>query len=64
MLIYSVIREKKQRSRGSEGCTVFISEFYMLHTIPTQPVIQSPPRSGEFFSLFVQSVLENGTILF
>eukprot|EP01043_Picozoa_sp_COSAG02_P045010 COSAG02_NODE_4075_length_5828_cov_9.864200_1_plen_64_part_00 len=37
MLIYGVIREKKLRFEVIRGCTVFISEFSVLHTIPTQP---------------------------
>ena len=40
MLIYGVICEKKRRFEAiSRGCApVFITEFYMLRTIPTQAV--------------------------
>eukprot|EP01043_Picozoa_sp_COSAG02_P034004 COSAG02_NODE_2353_length_9081_cov_4.981073_4_plen_211_part_00 len=38
IMIYGVIREKKQRFEVISGVPVFISEFYLLYTIPTQPV--------------------------
>jgi hypothetical protein len=38
MLMYGVIREKKQRFEVIRGCYIFISGFYVLHTIPIQPV--------------------------
>eukprot|EP01043_Picozoa_sp_COSAG02_P023289 COSAG02_NODE_1239_length_13713_cov_37.434259_13_plen_180_part_00 len=38
MLISVVVCEKKQRLEVARGFTVFTSKFYLLHTIPTQPV--------------------------
>ena len=38
MLIFVVVCEKKQRLEVARGFTVFTSQFYLLHTIPTQPV--------------------------
>ena len=31
-------REKPRDSRRAEGCIIFISDLYLLQTIPTQPV--------------------------
>ena len=39
ILISALICEKKQRLEVARGFTVFTSQFYLLHTIPTQPVI-------------------------
>eukprot|EP01043_Picozoa_sp_COSAG02_P018692 COSAG02_NODE_879_length_16244_cov_15.397956_6_plen_62_part_00 len=38
MLISIIVCEKKQRLEVARGFTVFTSQFYLLHTIPTQPV--------------------------
>eukprot|EP01043_Picozoa_sp_COSAG02_P076229 COSAG02_NODE_16089_length_1114_cov_1.215764_1_plen_47_part_00 len=38
MLISVIVCEKKQRLEVARGFTVFTSQFYLLHTIPTQPV--------------------------
>eukprot|EP01043_Picozoa_sp_COSAG02_P030981 COSAG02_NODE_2003_length_10135_cov_9.873754_4_plen_103_part_00 len=38
ILISVLICEKKQRLEVARGFTVFTSQFYLLHTIPTQPV--------------------------
>ena len=37
MLISLSVCEKKQRLEVARGFTVFTSQFYLLHTIPTQP---------------------------
>eukprot|EP01043_Picozoa_sp_COSAG02_P015905 COSAG02_NODE_688_length_18473_cov_77.428105_6_plen_78_part_00 len=38
MVISVIVCEKKQRLEVARGFTVFTSQFYRLHTIPTQPV--------------------------
>ena len=35
---FSVIREKTQRLEAVRGCTVCISEFYLLQSIPTRQI--------------------------
>ena len=40
MLISVVVCEKKQRLEVARGFTVFTSQYYLLHPIPTQPVKQ------------------------
>eukprot|EP01043_Picozoa_sp_COSAG02_P047710 COSAG02_NODE_4602_length_5176_cov_2.578885_1_plen_53_part_10 len=42
ILISLTVCEKKQRLEVARGFTVFTSQFYRLHTIPTQPVNSNP----------------------
>ena len=46
MLISRIVCEKKQRLEVARGFTLFTSQFYLLHTIPTQPVNSFVIRSG------------------
>ena len=46
MLISLIVREKKRSdSRWPEGIAVFISEFSVAHTIPTQPATAGTARA-------------------